>query len=128
MYTKIVPQFWMLVPKDIRVQIAKAFSLPRTGVSEIRDQEVISDGHSLDDLAHITWEKMEAYVGSKEPFHRLWELTIAKAKYELAPPISLDSIREKAEFDNRPKPVEETAKEDLLFKPKKDAKKSTKAK
>ena len=86
MYTNIPPQLWMLLDTKTRSWISKMFDLPRTGITEIRDSEVINDGHSLDDLRKITLEKMNEYIGSVETFPRAWELTCAKAKYELSPP------------------------------------------
>jgi hypothetical protein len=83
---KIFPQLWMQLSRESREHLAKVFELPRTGITEIRNQDVISDGYTQEDLAHITAEKMEHYVGSKETFSRLWELTVAKCRHELNPP------------------------------------------
>lgn len=86
-HDKIVPQAFMLLPREIREHLAKVFEIPRTGVTEIRDDQVISDGRTQDDLNTITSAKMADYVGSEESFGRLWELSIAKAKHELYPPV-----------------------------------------
>lgn len=86
---KILPQVFMLLKKEERDLVAKVFGLVKNGVSEIRDQEVISDGHTLEDLSAITADKMASYVGSMESFSRLWELTVAKIHSELNPPVGL---------------------------------------
>ena len=85
-HDKIVPQAFMLLPRDIRDHIAQVFDVNRSGITEIRDDTVILDGRTLEDLSVITSEKMAEYVGSVESFGRLWELSIAKAKHELYPP------------------------------------------
>lgn len=95
----------MLLSKDERVHLAKVFDIPKSGVSEIIDQRVITDGHNADDLMTLTAERMEIYVGSKESFPRLWELTCAKAHYELNPPVG---IIKKAEIEEPELPVEHT--------------------
>ncbi len=88
---RVYQQYWIDLPKQVREHLAKAFSMNRTGITEIRDQTVISDGYSNTDLEAITSERMKAYVGesseSTVSFARLWELTLAKAHYELNPPV-----------------------------------------
>ena len=79
----------MLQPRDIRDHLATVFGVERNGVAEIRDQVIVSDGRSQEDLLAITTEKMAEYVGSEESFPRLWELTCAKAKHELNPPVGI---------------------------------------
>ncbi len=86
--SNIYPQMWLALPKAIRNLLAERFEIPRTGVTEIRDQDVVSDGYTGEDLQHITLEKMNAYIGSEETFGRAWEITIAKAHAELNPPIA----------------------------------------
>lgn len=88
-FDKIPPQLWMLASHEERVHIAHAFDLKKTGITEIRDNDVISDGYNSDDLSAITSEKMSEYVGSEESFPRLWELTVAKARAELHPPVGV---------------------------------------
>lgn len=99
MYTQIVPQLWMLVDREQRNHLAKVFGLVKTGVAEIKDQDVISDGFSQEDLKEITEARMIEYVGSTDSFPRLWELTVAKAKSELNPPIGVIAKPIEAEID-----------------------------
>lgn len=99
----------MLLPREIREHLAMQFSVPRTGVTEIRDDQVVSDGRNLEDLSSITAAKMADYVGSEESFGRLWELSIAKAKFELHPPtveirkIIPEEVSEEEEITTSPK-------------------------
>ena len=94
MYTKVYRELWMLLPKEQRQHLVVVFNISRTGVTEIRDQDIISDGHSNMDLEVISAEKMAEYTGSPatEPFHRLWEITVSKSNYELNPPINIPTI------------------------------------
>jgi len=87
MQTNLYPQQWMSLPKDVKAHLVKAFGLSKSGVTEIRDQDLVSDGYTLDDLRKISREKMCEYIGSDETFMRSWEITVAKARAELNPPI-----------------------------------------
>ncbi len=87
MFDRILVPHWISLKKEIRVHLVKVFNLTATGIAEIRDQSVISDGYSNSDLDKITAAKMAEYVGSNESFPRLWELTLAKVHYELHPPL-----------------------------------------
>lgn len=82
-------QLWMLLPREERNLLAERFDLKKSGITEVIDDRVISDGYNVDDLKGITSEKMVEYVGSEGSFPRLWEITVAKARYELMPPIEL---------------------------------------
>ncbi len=86
---KIYSQHWIDLPQATRNHLVKVFNIPLTGITEIRDQTVVSDGHTNSDLQAITLEKMAAYVGSPATlsFSRLWEITLSKIKYELNPPV-----------------------------------------
>ena len=88
-FDKVPTALWMIQPQSVRNLLAKEFELSRTGYSEVRDQDLISDGFTASDLEGITSEKMEAYVGSHETFSRLWELTVMKAYSELNPPMGI---------------------------------------
>lgn len=77
----------MHISYELRDYFSRMWKIPRSGVSEIRDQEVISDGHTYDDLAVITLDLMNDYIGSVETFARAWEVSCAKAYSELHPPV-----------------------------------------
>lgn len=87
---KLYTQIWIDLPQETRNHLKKAFDIPRSGITEIRDQSVVSDGHTNTDLEAITADKMSAYVGSDTgvlSFSRLWEITLSKVKSELNPPV-----------------------------------------
>ena len=89
MNDKIYTAMWIDLPREYRNKLTEVFSIERTGISEVRDDTLISDGYTNTDLQAITREKMAEYVGSSAEdtaFHRLWELTLAKIKFELNPP------------------------------------------
>ena len=86
---RLLPAQFMHQPKEIRDYLAAMWKIPQTGITEIRDQDVISDGHTYADLAVITKQLMCDYVGSEESFGRAWELTCAKAHSELHPPVGI---------------------------------------
>lgn len=136
-FDKVLTQLWMALPRDERVLLAVQFDLRKTGITEVKDDQVVSDGFTQEDLQGITREKMVEYVGSDESFPRLWELTVAKARYEITPPIQIGAapfVTEKADeevvIEHAPLPPElEKAKEDSIegvshetAKPKKHAK------
>lgn len=101
---KIYSQNWVDLPKEVRQRLSEVFGIERTGITEVRDQTVISDGYTNTDLQAITLEKMEEYIGSKETFHRAWELTLAKVKYELNPPtivIGEGELKDKEESNEK---------------------------
>lgn len=89
MYDKVFVHLWMHLPRNERDRIAYVFDLNKTGITEIKDEAVITDGYNQGDLMGITAEKMETYVGSTASFNRLWELTCAKAHAECNPPVGL---------------------------------------
>lgn len=89
---KVYVANWMALPKETKEHLIKVFNIVKTGNSEVRDQEVVTDGYTNDDLNAITLDKMAEYTGSPttETFHRLWEITLAKVHYELHPPFDLN--------------------------------------
>jgi hypothetical protein len=92
--------------KEIREFLVKLFEIPRTGISEILNEQVISDGVCNEDLKAITEEKMIEYTGSHETFGKLWDLTITKVQYEIAfpPEVVLPELEDaiKASEEKRP--------------------------
>lgn len=95
---RILPAQFMHVSKEIRDYLAAMWKLPRSGITEIRDQDVISDGHTYEDLGAITHEMMNEYIKSEESFARAWELTVMKAYSELHPPVGIVGEEIKKEF------------------------------
>ncbi len=86
----VPPQLWMQLEKPVREHLAKQFNLKRTGVSEIRDQELISDGYSVEDLKAFNLGSMGTYVGSEQTdMLHAWLVTCSKARFELNPPVQV---------------------------------------
>lgn len=106
---RILPAQFMHQPKEIRDYLSQMWKIPQSGISEVRDQDIISDGHTYDDLSIITLELMNEYIGSEESFARAWEVTCAKAYSELHPPIG---VIKKTEESNVP--ADEVVEEAVL--------------
>ena len=110
MQNRIVPQAWMLLDKELRDYLAQIFHIEISGIIEIRDQTVVTDGRTMNDLAVITIERMEHFAGEiegvseEDKFARLWNLVISKAKYELHPPIDISPKDDVLSDDNLKKP------------------------
>ena len=87
MYNSVPPQLWMQLDKKVRHHLVEIFKIPRTGITEIYNEEIRADGYSIDDLKAISLDKMIAYIGSEETFPRAWEMSCAKANSELNPEV-----------------------------------------
>lgn len=83
----LFPAQWMHATKEVREYLAAMWKLSRSGVTEIRDQDVLSDGYTLEDLRAITLERMNEYLGEEHSFARAWELTQIKAYEEMHPEV-----------------------------------------
>jgi len=106
MYNNVPTQLWMQLEKTIRNHLVSVFNIPRTGVTEIFNNEVRADGYSAEDLKAITLEKMTEYIGSEETFPRAWEITCSKANSEVNPPMNMLKP-EVIPMADEPKDVEE---------------------
>lgn len=85
---KIYSQYWMTLPQDIRRHLVNLFKMNRSSGSEVRDNTVISDGYTNEDLENINEITMCEYLklplGLKS-FPELWTLTLGKVNNELHP-------------------------------------------
>ncbi len=90
-FNNVPPQLWMLLSRELRSFLAEKFNVVKTGPAEIRDQEVVSDGYTVQDLSVMSLEKLCNYIGKTETFPTAWELTVAKAKEEMNPPLKTES-------------------------------------
>lgn len=66
-----IPQ-WLSLPPELKNRLKELFDIPKSAGAQIMDQKLLSDGHTHDDLAHITVEKMQAFLETKE--EDFWEL------------------------------------------------------
>lgn len=97
---KLYTQHWIELPKDIRAHLKKVFSISSTGLTEVRDQTLISDGTTNEDLARaFTKESMTRYVGSDGTFPHLWTCTVSKANFEINPPMAIRDNPQVPELD-----------------------------
>lgn len=112
----------MTLEKEVRDHLAKVFGITTSGITEIRDQTVITDGRNADDLLAITHEKMNEYIGSEETFLRAWEISCAKAYSELHPPVGIIKSHEAGVPEGG---HEQENVEVISTQPKKNAKKTT---
>ena len=76
---RIYPNVWLESPRIVREQLAKDLHIPKTGMAEVIDQTVVSDGYSIDDLGVINVPLLVEYVGRKESFKELWLAAVRKA-------------------------------------------------
>ena len=106
---QIFPQQWMAVPRKTREKIVADFGIKKSGITEIFNGDVVTDGRTKDDLAVLTSKSMSEYVGSEASFGRLWELTIAKAYSELNAPVGFIASHAQVEELNAVTEVEKTA-------------------
>jgi len=78
---------WASLPNEVRYRIRALFNIPKTGVTEVNDGILVSDGTTHTDLSNLTIEKMQSYVGeSVLDFYKLFDLMVAKVNDELYPP------------------------------------------
>jgi hypothetical protein len=66
MHTQLTTTQWLGLPSDVRRQLVETFGIPRSQGTHIQDNDVISDGYTHEDLAHITVPVMQMYLNSKE--------------------------------------------------------------
>ncbi len=61
---------WLALKPEVKAKLKEIFQIPRSAGTQMfqgpKGGEVISDGHTMQDLAAITLEKMSAYLGLKE--------------------------------------------------------------
>lgn len=68
---------WLQISLETRSKLAELFGMSRSGFNHILDNEVISDGYSDKDLAMLSLEKLQQYLGSEEEdYYKLLDLVI----------------------------------------------------
>lgn len=111
----ITQQQWLLLPREVKNELINVFGIERTGISEVRDNEIISDGYSQKDLMVITKETMAKYIGSDESFLRAWEITLSKINFTLHPPVGEIVASKEVEGASE---IVEAKKEEVITEPK----------
>lgn len=116
MIDKLYTPNWINLDPKVRDHLRKIFNVKKTGNTEIRDQVLISDGTTNEDLWNaFTVESMTKYTGGvkNNDFAQLWTITVSKANYEINPPVEIVEIPKKKieNTDFEIKNVVETTKE-----------------
>ena len=77
---QIYQHLYIHLDREVREKLIKVFNIQKSGVSEILDQTLISDGVTNQDLSVITSKAMSEYLGVSEelPFSFLWEQVLSK--------------------------------------------------
>lgn len=70
---------WLKLPINTRHEMARIFKIPKTGSTEVSNNEVVKDGYNIHDIeSAITIESLQYYLGSiQENFQYLWEDMVA---------------------------------------------------
>lgn len=96
MSNQIYQHQYMHLDVPVKEKLRKIFNIPKTGVAEILNETVISDGIRNEDLAVLTEEAMSAYLGNvpHETFGHLFDLVVEKIKYEIENPQPIVIVEE----------------------------------
>ncbi len=77
-YQLTIPQ-WLDLPFEIRQKLKEIFKIPRSTGSHVVGSQIISDGHTHNDLSVVSIEAMQVFTESKgENFWELLDATIKK--------------------------------------------------
>lgn len=75
---------WVSLSSEQRNRIRKIFNIPRSGSTEVRDGEIITDGTTTADFQHLTIEKMQEYLkDTSTDFHKLFDSVLARVQDEI---------------------------------------------
>lgn len=83
----IVPE-WLQIEADTRRKLVNQFAIPKTGITEVQNSQLICDGVTEKDLKTLNIGKMIEYLGNDLSFYRdtlfneLLTLTIKKINGE----------------------------------------------
>lgn len=98
MFDRVYLQHWMSLPRDARLKLAEELGIPRNGITEVRDEIVLTDGHTNDDLGVITKELLQSYTGGDEndSFASLWDAAVSGKKAIVLEPTKEELIAQVA--------------------------------
>ena len=93
---------WLSLPSETKAELRRIFFIPRSGHVEVNDGKIFCDGTMMEDLMHLTLEKMQVYLDTtSEDFNLLFNMvieSIQKKKEELKEqPIQNDTETAKTE-------------------------------
>jgi hypothetical protein len=85
---------WVSLSNEVRYRMRTIFNISQSGITEVNDGRVVSDGTTYEDLKALTIEKMQKYVDNPTTdFHKLIDLTVAKVMEELYPKVPKEEVR-----------------------------------
>ncbi len=75
---------WVSLSPEQRNRIRVLFNIPRSGSTEVRDGQIVTDGTTTMDFQHLTIEKMQAYLFDESTdFHKLFDKIVARVQDEI---------------------------------------------
>ena len=57
---------WLMLSREERAWLRDTFEIPRSGSTEVLDQQIICDGTMIEDLMELTVEKLQEFLKSEE--------------------------------------------------------------
>lgn len=79
---------WLSLPQPVRLRLVELFGVRRSSGSQVQDNVVISDGHTMDDLKAINVGTMQMFLNSKETdYYTLFNQVLEVIEAELVPPV-----------------------------------------
>ncbi len=89
------PSEWLRLPMTTRARLAEIFGIPRSKGTIVEDNEVVSDGYTIEDLQNITVQKMKVYLDSDlDEFVPLLDQVIARIDDETEPEVTDEPVDE----------------------------------
>lgn len=75
---------WVSLTSEQRAKLRGIFGIPRSGDTIVNDGRIETDGTTVEDLRHLTVEKMQAYTSNdSQDFHKLFDVTLARVQDEI---------------------------------------------
>ena len=74
----------MTLPREVRLWLRNMFDIPQSNVVEVRDNTVLTDGVTNDDLKAITLEKLQKFTKKDGKFSELFEILIQEVQLQMA--------------------------------------------
>jgi len=73
---------WLKLPIVTRHHIARVFSIPKTGATEVSDNQVVKDGYKIEDIeGRLTVDALQIFLDTDETNMKyLWEDMVAKVE------------------------------------------------
>lgn len=77
---QIYSDYWVTLPQEVRSKLHEMLALNKSAGTEVVDGQVISDGHTNEDLKAITLEHLQSVLNTTEQnFDSLWLQVLVKA-------------------------------------------------